>query len=132
MAFSAGTALAPSSKLAAAEWASCDVHLPGLGVIDDDACYRAMDWLIEVKDELEREVFDQVANLLNLEVDLLFFDTTSTYFDIDEADESVWRDERGMPTQQADAGDEDRHGGGSVAMATPRTTAMICRRCWSA
>ena len=40
----------------------------------DDACYRAMDWLLEIKDELERKVFDSVADLLNLEVDLLFFD----------------------------------------------------------
>nr|WP_220448469.1 hypothetical protein [Nonomuraea mesophila] len=33
-----------------------------------------MDWLHEVKDDLEKQVFDEVANLLNLEVDLLFFD----------------------------------------------------------
>ena len=36
-----------------------------------------MDWLLEIKDQLEKSVFDQVADLLNLEVDLLFFDTTS-------------------------------------------------------
>jgi hypothetical protein len=33
-----------------------------------------MDWLHDVRDHLERAVFSQVANLLNLEVDLLFFD----------------------------------------------------------
>ena len=32
-----------------------------------------MDWLLEIKDELERKVFDSLADLLNLEVDLLFF-----------------------------------------------------------
>jgi hypothetical protein len=32
-------------------------------------------------------VFDQVADLLNLEVDLLFFDTTSTRF---ETSSSGW------------------------------------------
>nr|WP_248962087.1 hypothetical protein [Sphaerisporangium perillae] len=42
-----------------------------------------MDWLHEVRDDLEKQVFDQVANLLNLEVDLLFFDTTSTYFELE-------------------------------------------------
>jgi hypothetical protein len=47
-----------------------------------------MDWLLEIKDQLEKNVFDQVADLLNLEVDLLFFDTTSTYFET-EADEPV-------------------------------------------
>ena len=44
-----------------------------LAATGDDACYRAMDWLHEVKDDLEKQVFDEVANLLNLEVDLLFF-----------------------------------------------------------
>jgi len=91
----ANRALAPSSKLAAAHWASEDVHIPGLTETTDDACYRAMDWLLEIQGALEREVFHQVANLLSLEVDLLFFDTTSTYFELDEADEPVARDERG-------------------------------------
>jgi hypothetical protein len=44
----------------------------------DDACYLAMDWLHEVRHALERQVFSQVAAALDLEVDLLFFDTTST------------------------------------------------------
>jgi len=91
----ANRALAPSSKLAAARWASEDVQIAGLPDTTDDACYRAMDWLLEVQGELEREVFHAVASLLSLEVDLLFFDTTSTYFERDEADEPLARDERG-------------------------------------
>ena len=71
------------------------MHIAGLTETTDDACYRAMDWLLEVQGELEKEVFHQVANLLNLEVDLLFFDTTSTYFELDEADEPVARNARG-------------------------------------
>jgi hypothetical protein len=101
----ANRALAPSSKLAAADWISHDVHIGGLAVTDDDACYRAMDWLHEVKDDLEKQVFDEVANLLNLEVDLLFFDTTSTYFELEQADEPVTRDEHGRPDPAAGAGD---------------------------
>ncbi|MFD9950444.1 hypothetical protein ACFWYW_49475 [Nonomuraea sp. NPDC059023] len=38
----------------------------------------AMDWPHEVTGAIEKKVFDQGATLLNLEVDLLFFDTTST------------------------------------------------------
>jgi Transposase DDE domain len=91
----ANRALAPSSKLAAAEWVSNDVRIPGLAGCDDDACYRAMDWLHSVQDTLEKEVFWSLATLLDLEVDLLFFDTTSTYFELDEADEPVARDEAG-------------------------------------
>jgi transposase len=91
----AGRALCPSSKLAASEWVNRDVEIPGLSQITDDALYRAMDFLLEIAPALEKAVFHQVANLLNLEVDLLFFDTTSTYFCTDEADEAVERDERG-------------------------------------
>ncbi|MBB5966467.1 IS1634 family transposase [Planomonospora venezuelensis] len=91
----ANRALAPSSKLAAADWITHDVHIDGLPGTDDDACYRAMDWLHEVKDDLEKQVFDEVATLLNLEVDLLFFDTTSTYFELEQPDEPVARDSRG-------------------------------------
>jgi hypothetical protein len=54
-----------------------------------------MDWLLEISAAVEKEVFHALASLLNLEVDLLFFDTTSTYFCRDEADEPLPRDERG-------------------------------------
>ena len=105
----ANRALAPSSKLAAATWISHDVHIDGLPATSDDACYRAMDWLHEVTPALEREVFWQLASLLDLEVDLLFFDTTSSYFELDEPDEPVARDERGqvLPQTQTETGDGD-------------------------
>src|SRR5437016_6579735 len=35
-----------------------------------------LDWLLEIRDALEKEVFDRAADLLNLDVDLLFFDAT--------------------------------------------------------
>ncbi len=98
----ASRALAPSSKLAAACWVSEDAHIDRLPETTDDACYRAMDWLLEIQEALEKEVFHQVASLLNLEVDLLFFDTTSTYFCTDEADEPLPRDERGAVSAGAD------------------------------
>ena len=91
----ANRALAPSSKLAATGWLARDVHVPGIEATTDDACYRAMDWLVAHEDRIARAVFDAVADLLNLEVDLIFFDTTSTYFETEDADEPVARDERG-------------------------------------
>ncbi len=108
----ANRALAPSSKLAASEWMSRDVHIDGLGEVTGDACYRAMDWLHDVRGELEKQVYFQVADLLNLQVDLLFFDTTSTYFETGEADAEVPRDWRGekdarQDADQAGAGDGD-------------------------
>jgi hypothetical protein len=104
----ANRALAACSKLAAAGWVSRRVHIDGLPATTDDACYRAMDWLMEVAPRLERQVFGQVANLLNLEVDLLFFDTTSTYFELDEADDSVERDQHGRLVPDGAEADPDR------------------------
>ncbi len=82
----ANRAVEPMSKLSAAEWAGEDVVIPGLGGRDDDQAYRAMDLLVEAdaQGKVQQAVFFAVANLLNLEVDLLFFDTTSTYFERDE------------------------------------------------
>lgn len=87
-ALAANRAIAPSSKLAAAEWASEDVVIPGLSGMDDDQAYRAMDLLVDADTEakVQEAVFFACADLLNLEVDLLFFDTTSTYFERDEPD----------------------------------------------
>jgi hypothetical protein len=85
----ANRAIDPSSKLAAAEWASHDVAITGLDVMDEDQAYRGMDLLVEADTdaEVQEAVFFAVADLLNLEVDLLFFDTTSTYFETDDIDE---------------------------------------------
>jgi transposase len=77
----ANRCLAPSSKLAITEWIERDVHIPDLEAIDVQVLYRAMDYLLERQEELEKEIFWSVSTLLNLEVDLLFFDTTSTYFE---------------------------------------------------
>jgi Transposase DDE domain len=87
----ANRAIEPMSKLSAAEWAGEDVIIPGLGGMDDDQAYRAMDLLVEAdaQAQVQQAVFFAVANLLNLEVDLLFFDTTSTYFERDEEEDEV-------------------------------------------
>jgi transposase len=91
----ANRAIEPMSKLSAADWASCDVAIDGLDAMDEDQAYRAMDLLVEAdaQAEVQEAVFFAVANLLNLEVDLLFFDTTSTYFqrDSEETGDDAFR-----------------------------------------
>ncbi len=86
----ANRALAPFSKLACCEWLAADVAIPGLegDAVGEDPqpLYRAMDWLLEIEAQLAEQVYWATADLLNLEVDLLFFDTTSTYFERDEPD----------------------------------------------
>jgi transposase len=84
----ANRAVAPMSKLSAAEWVCQDAIITGLPVMDEDHAYRAMDLLVDADTQgrVQEAVFFAVANLLNLEVDLLFFDTTSTYFERDQPD----------------------------------------------
>ncbi len=82
----ANRALEPLSKLSCAAWVTERVTIPGLADLSDDQCYRAMDWLLAIEPELAEQVYWATANLLNLEVDLLFFDTTSTYFETEAAD----------------------------------------------
>jgi transposase len=91
----ANRAIEPMSKLSAAEWASCDVAIDGLEGMDEDQAYRAMDLLVEAdaQAEVQEAVFFAVADLLNLSVDILLFDTTSTYFerDTEESGEDAFR-----------------------------------------
>lgn len=76
-------ALVPVSKPAPARWISEDVIISGLPATTDDACYQAMSALTEIKDALERELFDRVTLLQSQEVDLLLFNTTANYFEAD-------------------------------------------------
>ncbi len=87
----ANRALAPRSKLGVDEWVREDAHIEGLGEFSYQQWYRAMDFVLQGSQEIQREVYWSVASLLNLEVDLLYFDTTSTYFEIEQEDEGFRR-----------------------------------------
>jgi len=89
--------IAPASKLEATRWAPREVVLPGVGELSDDALYGAMDFLLECSERVQEAVFFSVANLLNLEVDIVFFDTTSTYFEVEVDD-----DEAGLEDEEED------------------------------
>jgi len=78
--------LEPASKLEATRWVGRDVVIDGVEAVSDDQLYRAMDFLLECSERVQESVFFSVAHLLNLEVDVVFFDTTSTYFEIDVDD----------------------------------------------
>ena len=76
----------PRLKRGVEEWIRQDVALGNPRSIELQHLYRAMDVLLEHREIIHKEVFWAVADLLNLEVDLIFFDTTSTYFEMDEED----------------------------------------------
>ena len=85
----------PGSKLSVESWAHEDVHIDGLDQVDVQQLYRAMDFLLEAHDEIQRDVFWSVSNLFNLEVDVIFVDTTSTFFEI-EGEDDLADDEDGL------------------------------------
>jgi hypothetical protein len=62
----ANRALDPRSKLAATRWVGELAHIPGLAEVDEDTCYRLMDLLLEIEDDLAEQVFWQVATLWTL------------------------------------------------------------------
>ncbi len=78
--------LEPASKLAAVQWVGERVAIPDCLDFDDDAAYRAMDFLLAALPEIAERIFSSTANLLNLSCDIIFVDTSSTYFERDVAD----------------------------------------------
>jgi transposase len=85
----------PASKLACYErWLADDVYWPEAKTLALEHLYRAMDFLLRHIEPLEQEIFFRTADLLNADVDLIFWDTTTLYFEIDEDDEDgePWHD----------------------------------------
>ena len=83
----ANRALAPESKLGVHERWLGDVHWPAAQELQLHHLYLALDLLAEEKARLEKEIFFRVADLLSADVDLVFYDTTSVYFESEEEDE---------------------------------------------
>jgi len=83
----ANRACAPSSKLYCYEqWLAQDVRIAGTETLRLHHLYRAMDFLEQHKDATEEALYFRMADLLNLDVELVFYGTTSLHFEIDEED----------------------------------------------
>lgn len=107
----ANRACAPASKLYCHEqWLKEDVYIAGTGELGLQHLYRAMDFLEANKETIEQAIFYRVAGLLNLDVEVIFYDTTSLHFEIDEEDQGA--DETGTVLGSQAAG--------SKAYAAPR------------
>ena len=134
-------ALDPGSKLAATRWVAERVAIGGLAGFSDDQAYRAMDFLLEALNEIAAEIFSSVAHLLNLDLDIVFVDTTSTYWETEVADElaeladQAGDDELSNPTEAGTRtfGHSKDHRGDLpqvvIAMAVTREGVPV--RCWS-
>ena len=135
-------ALEPASKLAATRWAAERVFLESCPAFSDDAAYAAMDFLLDALDEVASEVFWSVAHLLDLDVDIVFVDSTSTYWELEVAaglGEVADRDGGGDEDEPPEE-DGDRRLGHSkdhrddlpqvvIAMAVTRDGIPV--RCWT-
>jgi transposase len=85
----ANRALAPYSKRRCRrQWLGAEVFFPGQEKLTLENLYRAMDFLEAHKEEIEKAIYFRTADLLNLDVDLIFYDTTSLHCEIDQEDEA--------------------------------------------
>src|SRR5215831_3752693 len=77
----------PLSKLACHDhWVSERVYLPEAEPLTLDHLYFALDFLDTHIEAIEREIFFRTADLFRADVDLIFWDTTSVYCEVDDED----------------------------------------------
>jgi hypothetical protein len=90
----ANRACAPCSKLYCYEqWLREDVRIAGTDTLDLHHLSRAMDVLEAHKEDMEHALYFRLADLLHLDVELIFYDTTSLHFAIDEMDQGHGEDD---------------------------------------
>ena len=77
----------PESKLGLWDRWLSKVYLPSCEGLKLDHMYEAMDLLHTHAAEVEKNVFFHTANLFNLAVDLIFYDTTTASFHVDYEDD---------------------------------------------
>lgn len=77
----------PESKLGVWDRWLPAVYMPSCQDLKLKQMYEAMDLLYDHAEEVEKHVFFQTANLFNLKVDLIFYDTTTASFSIDQEDD---------------------------------------------
>ena len=74
--------VAPCSKRRLPEWATEDVVMPeGWSAPSLDQYYRALDAVAAVKDDTETHLYGRLCDLANLDLRLVCYDLTSTYFE---------------------------------------------------
>ena len=74
--------VAPCSKRRLTEWAACDVVMPEWwAAASRDQYYRALDAVADAKDATEEHLYVRLCDLSNLDLRLVCYDLTSTYFE---------------------------------------------------
>ena len=123
----------PGSKLSCAmRWVPDIAWLPEADNLVVDQLYRALDFLAVWSEEIERDVFLRSADLLRLDVDLIFYDTTTAYFEIDEPDQhcELWGGRLFAPLRQWGHNKEGRDNQPQVIIAMAVTREGMPVRSW--
>src|SRR3954447_2160990 len=123
----------PGSKLSCAtRWLPDIAWLPEAGPPAVDQLYRALDVLAVCSEAIERDVFLRSADLLRLDVDLIFYDTTTAYFEIDEPDGhcELWAGKLFAPLRQRGHSKEGRDNQPQVVIAMAVTRDGMPVRSW--
>ena len=83
--------VAPRSKLGVTRWLE-RVYLPELGGsrLGVERFYRALEGLGEVAEGLEEDLFHERRDLFEPELEMVFYDVTSTYFEGEGPEEAGW------------------------------------------
>ncbi len=74
----------PLSKLGVTRWfeTTCYKELQDFADLPQEVnyYYRSMDYLVSMKDDVEKAIFNRLENLFSINVKLTFYDITSTFF----------------------------------------------------
>jgi hypothetical protein len=122
----------PGSKLACHERWLERVWLPQAKDLGLYQLYRAMDLLAEHGQAIEEEVFWASADLFKLDVDLIFYDTTTAWFETDDEDVAShqWRGLKFEPLRKRGHNKEGRDNDPQVIIALAVTREGIPVRSW--
>lgn len=89
LAMTANRLCEPESKLGVWDRWLSKVYMPSCAGLKLHQMYEAMDLLQQNISKIEKAVFFHTANLMDMVVDLIFYDATTASFSIDEADEDM-------------------------------------------
>jgi hypothetical protein len=122
----------PGSKLACHERWLDRVWLPEARELGLHQLYRAMDLLAEHGTAIEQAVFWRAADLFKLDVDLVFYDGTTAWFETDEEDVAAheWRGLTFEPLRRRGHSKEGRDHDPQVVIALAVTRDGVPVRSW--
>jgi hypothetical protein len=122
----------PGSKLACHERWLDRVWLPEARDLGLYQLYRALDLLAEHGDAIEQAVFWRAVDLFKLDVDLVFYDATTAWFECDEEDvaSQEWRGLTFEPLRQRGHSKEGRDNDPQVVIALAVTRDGVPVRSW--